>query len=611
MAGISLTIYLLAYHTYGRFLGKTIFGLRADRPTPAHRLRDEVDFVPTRRQVLFGHHFTSIAGTGPIVGPAIGVIWGWAPAFLWVVLGPILIGALHDLGALAVSIRHDGRSIAEVIGKTVSPRVRRIFFVLVFFELWIVIAIFALIIALLFQMYPQAVLAVWLEIPIAIWVGRRMQKTGANLLLLSLVGVALMYLAVWAGSLWPVAMPEVLGQSPVLIWMLLLFIYAAAASLLPVDRLLQPRDYLNSHQLLIAMGLLAAGLLVARPEVVAPAFRAHPPGAPALWPFLFVIIACGAVSGFHALVSSGTSAKQLDKESDALFVGFGSMLFEGGLAVLVLIACTAGLGLGTLREGALLVGPAAYADHYGSWAAASGLGAKLGAFIEGAANMIAVLGIGRSLAVAIMGVFIVSFAATTLDTAARIQRYAIGELTRNTRASALSGRWPATLAAVGTAMALAFYSGDGKGAMALWPIFGAVNQLLASLALLAVTAYLVRRGKPVWVTLPAMSFMLLVTLWAMASNLTLLWGQGRFFLAGLSGFLLVLPAWMLIETWFVLRAEHRFLPASRPRGPVVAKERENPEVKAVRCDNHGKHHRPDLWQQKKAGGGDGDPARHR
>ncbi len=560
--------YLISYKLYGRYLSKKIFCLNNDRKTPAHRLRDNVDFVPTKKDVLFGHHFTSIAGTGPIVGPAIGVIWGWLPALIWVVIGPIVIGAVHDLGALVISIRNEGKSIAEVVGKTISSRVRNLFFVIIFFELWIVIAIFALIIAVLFKMYPNAVLAVWLEIPIALALGYLVRKKGGNLLFLSIIGVVAMYSTVWLGTLYPLVMPVFFDLSPVTLWMLILFCYAAIASIMPVDQLLQPRDYLNSHQLLIAMGLLVLGLFIAQPEVVAPAYVAKPEGAPTMLPFLFIIIACGAVSGFHSMVGSGTSAKQLDKESDALFVGFGSMLFEGALAVLVIIACTAGLGMGVHNgDGVVLQGLAAYTNHYSSWSAANGLGAKLGGFIEGAANMIAALGISRTIAITIMGVFIVSFAATTLDTATRIQRYVIEELATVGNMPKLGKRLPATFIAIATAMGLAFYSGDGKGAMALWPIFGAVNQLLASLALLSVTAYLARTGRPVWTTVPPLFFMVVMTFWAMYSNIITLLAQDKIFLPAVSGVILLLQIWMLIESCLVLR-QRTTLPVS-PDQPEI------------------------------------------
>ncbi|MBU1711126.1 MAG: carbon starvation protein A [Proteobacteria bacterium] len=552
LAAICFALYIVAYRTYGQYLSKKIFGLRNNRTTPAHRLKDGIDFVPTKKDVVFGHHFTSIAGTGPIVGPAIGVIWGWLPALVWVVLGPIFIGAIHDMGSLVISIRNDGKSVAEIIGKTISPRVRNLFFVIVFLELWIVIAIFALIIAILFGMYPNSVLAVWIEIPIALWIGAKVRSGNANLLVLSIIGVTLMYIAVIAGNYLPIKMPQVFGLSPILVWMLILFLYAGIASAMPVDLLLQPRDYLNSHQLLIAMALLFGGLVVSHPPIVAPAVITNPQGAPSMFPFLFVVIACGAVSGFHALVSSGTSSKQLNRETDALFVGFGSMLFEGALAVLVIMACTAGIGLGIHTSGGTLTGSEAFAGHYASWASANGLGAQLSAFIEGAANMITCLGISRNIAITIMGVFIVSFAATTLDTATRIQRYVISELAEGLNFKRISGRIPATCITVGTAMALAFYSGDGKGAMTLWPIFGAVNQLLASLALLSITAYLIHKNKNIIVTLPAMIFMVITTSWAMVGNASNLLEQKNYFLGGLSVLTLALQAWMLTESWIIL-----------------------------------------------------------
>lgn len=554
LAGSAFCCYLLAYRLYGRYLGQRLFALRVKAITPAVALEDGKDFIPSQKEIIFGHHFTSIAGTGPIVGPAIGVIWGWLPAFVWVVIGPIFIGAVHDLGALVVSMRCEGKSIADILGKIISPRVRNLFYLIIFFELWVVIAIFALIIALLFTIYPHAVLAVWGEIPIALLVGWQVKRGRGRLLHLSLLGLIAMYGCVWIGANYPFVMPSILGVSPVSVWMVALFCYAAIASLLPVDRLLQPRDFLNSHQLLVAMGLLVAGLLVTRPPVVAPVYRPLPPGAPSLFPFIFIIIACGAVSGFHALVASGTSAKQIAQEPDALFVGFGSMLLEGGLAVLVLLACSAGLGLGTTGiEGQMLQGRAAFAEHYATWATANGLGAKLGAFVEGAANMLVALGIDHTLAVTLMGVFVVSFAATTLDSATRIQRYVVNELGQITRIPGTKDALGGTIIAVVSALLLAFYSGDGKGAMALWPIFGGVNQLMASLSLLAVTVYLIHHQRPIWPVVLPLFFMTIVTSWAMLANIFRLLDQGKYVLPILSLFILVIQGWIMVESLLVLR----------------------------------------------------------
>jgi len=329
----------------------------------------------------------------------------------------------------------------------------------------------------------------------------------------------------------------------------ILFIYAFVASVLPVQKLLQPRDYINAHQLFVAFALIGLGLIVAHPTIVAPAYVASPKGAPSIVPFLFVVIACGAISGFHSLVSSGTSAKQLDKESDSLFVGYGSMLLEGTLAVLVIAACVAGLGLGlTTKDGQTLTGLAAYTHQYADWASANGLGAKLGAFVTGAANMIQSYGIPQTIAVTIMGVFIVSFAATTLDTATRIQRYVVSELTRDIGLPALSGRYTATVIAVLSAMVLAFYSGDGTGAMVLWPLFGTVNQLLAGLALLIITAYLKRAAKPIAYTLVPMVFMVLMTGWAMILNIHNFYQTSKWLLFVVGLIVFILEIWMIIES---------------------------------------------------------------
>lgn len=546
--------YLAAYHTYGKFLGKKLFRLNPSTETPAHARRDNIDFIPARRDVLFGHHFTSIAGTGPIVGPAIGVIWGWGPALIWVVFGSIFFGAVHDLGSLVVSVRNQGRTIGDVAKDLVSPRVRLLFLVIIFFGLWIVIALFALIIAVLFKMYPQTVIPIWAEIPIALWLGWMLLRGGGNLKILSLFAVAVMYLTVILGAARPISLPDIMGLPAVTTWMLVLFAYAFTASVLPVNRLLQPRDYINSHQLFVALGLIVFGLAWSHPPVAAPVYVPEPDGAPGIFPFLFVVIACGAISGFHSLVSSGTSSKQLNRETDALFVGYGSMLLEGALSVVVIVACVAGLGMGiTVEDGSMLTGIEAYSHHYASWSAASGLGAKLGAFVNGSANMISSYGMPRSIAVTIMGVFIVSFAATTLDTATRIQRYVISELALSVNLPSISGRYPATFLAVVSAMGLAFYSGDGKGAMSLWPLFGTVNQLMAALALLVITAYLARKGKPVVYVAVPMVAMVMITGWSMILNMQEFYLSENLPLLVISLAVFGLEVWMIIESYIALR----------------------------------------------------------
>ena len=555
-------LYLAAYHTYGKFLARRIFRLDPDAVCPSKALEDNVDYVPTKRPILFGHHFTSIAGTGPIVGPAIAVIWGWVPALVWIIVGSIFMGAVHDFGAMVVSLRNQGRSIGDIASDVVNRRVRTLFLLIIFFELWIVVAIFGVVIAVVFDMFPEAVVPVWLQIPIALWLGHMVYRKGASLRPLSIVAVILLYATVVLGAFVPVKMPPLFGLSPVAVWVILLLGYAYVASTLPVQTLLQPRDYINAHQLFIALALLMLGVLTARPDMVAPAANLSPEGAPPIWPMLFVVVACGAISGFHSLVSSGTSAKQCDAETSALGVGYGSMLLEGMLAVFVLIACGAGLALGLTVNGETVTGAAAFSHQYASWSAAAGLGSKVSAFVIGASNMIEAVEIPRTIAMTVMGVFVVCFAATTLDTATRLQRYIVGELATTWGAPALARKHPATLIAVGTALLLAFSEGSGKGALSLWPLFGSINQLLAGLALLVITVYLAHRKTPIVYTLIPMIFMLAMTGWAMTLNLGEFSSSGDWLLFSIGLAVFALEIWMVVESvlvlWRIRRpSEHR------------------------------------------------------
>ena len=556
---LSFLGYIVAYHTYGRFLANKVFRLRADRKVPSRELADGVDYVPTRKGIIFGHHYTSIAGTGPIVGPAIGIIWGWLPALIWVLVGSIVMGAVHDLGSLVISLRNEGKSIAEIAARYINRRIRLIFFLIVFLELWIVIAIFGLVIATLFDMYPQSVFPIWMEIPLAVILGYMIYKGRAVVGLATTFAVLAMYATVTQGHSMPLTMPSIGNMPATGVWTIVLLLYAYLASTLPVTTLLQPRDYMNAWQLFIAMGLLAAGVLVSGLSgdltIVAPRFNPSPVGAPPIMPFLFVTIACGAISGFHSLVASGTSAKQVSNERDALFVGYGSMLWEGALAVLVIVAVAAGIGMGyEAPNGEILQGTQAWQAHYGSWTTAGGLGAKVSAVVIGSANMMASIGIPQSLGIVIMGVFIASFAGTTLDTATRLQRYVIAELAGEMRLPALSNRWVATGIAVITAGILAFSSGDaGTGALTLWPMFGATNQLLASLALLLVTVYLKRKGglRHLVTGIPCI-FMLVITSIAMFHNQVNFMAGGKTLLVWLNGAATILALWMVIEAFVAL-----------------------------------------------------------
>ncbi|MCF7941353.1 MAG: carbon starvation protein A [Spirochaetia bacterium] len=551
--------YIIAYRLYGQFVGKKIFKLTMKNKTPAQEFEDGVDYVPTKKGIIFGHHFTSIAGTGPIVGPAIGVIWGWLPALIWVVVGSIVMGAVHDFSALVMSLRNQGKSISEIAAQYISKRIRFAFFLIVFIELWLFLAILGMIIAVIFSMYPEAVFPVWMEIPIAVLLGWAIYKRQVGVTGVTVLAVTAMYITVVLGHFLPINMPAIGAMPNTGSWTIILFIYAFVASTLPVTTLLQPRDYINAWQLLIAMGLLVLGVFVSAfngLEIAAPAIQVSPEGAPSMWPFLFITIACGAISGFHAVVASGTTAKQVANEDDAMFVGYGSMLMEGALAVLVIVATAAGIGLAARGEVGALTGIAKWSEHYASWGAASGLAAKVGAFVEGSANMISYLGIPKFLGLIIMGVFVASFAGTSLDTTTRLQRYVIQELLGANRVGAsesknfFTNKYGATILALLTAGLLAFSTGvDGKGALALWPLFGANNQTLAALALFTASVYLKEHGgKSYLVTLLPAVFMLFMTLWALIENEAGYVAGGKVLLGMINLVIIVIVVFVAVES---------------------------------------------------------------
>jgi len=583
--------YIIAYHTYGRWLARKIFKLDPNASVPSIELEDGSDYVPTKKGIVFGHHFTSIAGTGPIVGPALAVIWGWVPALLWVLFGSVLIGAIHDFGSLIISMRNKGQTVGDIAGRVLHPRARILFLLILFVALTIVLAIFGMVIAAVFRLYPQAIFPCILQIPIALWIGVFLHRRGSNLLIPSILALLIMYLSVAFGDIGIIgAVNAWLAQQSNMWWVIVLLSYSAISSITPVWTLLQPRDYINSLQLLSALLLILIGLTVASfiggaptdengtrhaLEIVAPAVESDfsLKALPSIAPFLFITIACGAISGFHCLVSSGTSSKQLCNERDAQFVGFGSMLTEGMLAVIVILACVAGLGLGAPalggeNSGQILFGENIWDNRYGSWASSKGLGAKIGAFVDGSANLIKALGIPAAFATALMGVFVASFAATTLDTACRLQRYVIqelfGSLVRKNKtkgiAPILTNKYSATILAVSLAAILAAIPVTeggkmGAGGLILWPLFGATNQLLGGLAFLVIIFWMKRRKLPTWfVILPAI-FMLILPAWALIHQVFIgsidggasWFAQKKWLLVSISLGSIILEVWLIVE----------------------------------------------------------------
>ncbi|RLG31265.1 carbon starvation protein A [Methanosarcinales archaeon] len=550
LAIISFGGFLLAYRFYATFLAEKIFALDPGSRTPAHEFEDGVDHVPTLKSILFGHHFASIAGAAPIVGPAIGVIWGWLPAFLWVVFGTIFLGAVHDFGSLVVSLRHQGKSIGELTEDIIGTRARNLFLLIMFFLLLVVIAVFALVIALMLNWYPQTVFPIACEMIIAVVVGYMVYRMKTGVLIPTVIAVIVMYATIYMGTymLDPIVLGETFLGSGLTTWIYIILLYSFIASVLPVWLLLQPRDHINAHELFIGMGLMYLGLLIIRPEVVAPAVQLHPEGAPSIYPFLFVTIACGAISGFHSLVSSGTTVKQLDNEAHAKMIGYGGMLAEGALATIAIIACTAGFATVSLWN-----------EHYTSWGAAAGLLPKLTAFVDGAGSFVEACGIPSEFAIAIIGVVVVSFAMTTIDTATRLQRYVIGEIGSNYNVNIIRNRYIGGAIAVLTALALALAKDAGKGGMILWPVFGTTNQLLAALALLVITMYLMQTKKPIIYTLIPMIFMMITAMAAMVLNIRTYYNAGNWMLTGIGIVIFVLALWLLFEAWdaYRNRAVHR------------------------------------------------------
>ncbi len=542
---ICFVLYAVFYRVWGKWIGAgKVFELDPDATTPAHTCRDNVDFIPTNRFVLFGHHFCSIAGLAPMLGPAIAVIWGWMPAMLWVVLGTILIGAVHDFSALILSVRHQGKSVGAVAETVITPRARGLFLALIFFLISMAMGVFVLVVAGLFSdvgntttAHPEAVIPTFSLMGIAMVMGWLVYKKGMKLGPVTLVGFALMLFFTWWGLDHPVGG---IGRET---WMFVLLAYAACASILPVWLLLQPRDYLNSLLLYLGLGGVFLGFFLLNPSFAAPAVDMHPDGAPSMIPFLFIVIACGAVSGFHGLVSSGTTSKQLDKETDGCMIGYGGMVGESILGLAAVLACTAGFA-----------SVADWQAYYASWGAASGLAAKLSAFISGTGLFLSQLGVPRAFAEAFMSVIVVAFALTSIDSGARLMRYTFHEIGESLNIAILRNRYAATFCGVASIGFFAFFKVDGKPAgLFVWTLFGTTNQILAGMTLLAATVYLFRKKRPYLYTMLPMILVFTVTLWAMSKNLTAYVQNSQWVLTFVGTVIMVLALWVCVEAVIVLK----------------------------------------------------------
>lgn len=545
IAVLVLILYFLAYRFYSSFLSKRIFGLSDDEITPANEINDGMDYVPSKKPVLFGHHFASIAGAAPIIGPAIAVFWGWLPAVIWVCLGTIFMGAVHDFGALVVSARNQGRSVSDLAGTLISPRARTLFLVIVYFLIFFVIAVFAYAIAALFVKFPSSVIPVNFQIVVAVLIGFLFYRRGIGILWPSLVALILLYFMMWVGAKFPVHLPAVMG-SEIVTWIILLMVYSFIASVLPVWTLLQPRDYINSHQLLVGLVIIFAGLFVAMPEMQAPMININETNSIPWIPFLFVTVACGAISGFHGLVSSGTTSKQLNKMTDARFIGYGGMIGEGSLAMLATLAVAAGIE------------HSVWLNKYATWHTAAKGG--IANFVEGSSSFLSALSIPEILGTTLISVMVISFAATSLDTATRIQRLILGELGNAYEIKILKNRYVGSALAVIPALMLALLAqapgrGPGSGGYLLWPLFGATNQLVAGLTLLIITIYLRKIGKPIIYTLIPMVLLIIMTTASMVLNFGTF--HNNILLLILSAITLAFAVWLILEAVLVFKNEKK------------------------------------------------------
>ena len=527
---VGVALFFIAYVSYGAFLSKS-WGIDPDRKTPANTLRDDIDYCPANPNVLLGHHFSSIAGAGPITGPILAAVFGWIPVYLWIVLGSIFFGGVHDWGSLFASVRHGGKSIGEIIRENLGQKAKMLFNIYAWLTLVLVVAAFTDICAGTFAFDPakgdltgaRAGTASLLFIVLAMGFGYFVYRKGARLSVSSVIGVALLFFCIFIGYNFPVVKLSKLA------WDVVLIIYICAASTLPVWLLLQPRDYLCSYLLyaMLAGGII--GVFITRPEIAIAASNGFAIGEGAktqyLFPMLFVTVACGAISGFHSLVGSGTTSKQIANEKDSKLIGYGGMLIEGLVAILALISVAAFKG-------------------------ATGTPASI--FASGIATFMNSFGIPIEIGKVFVILAFSAFALTSLDTATRIGRYVFQEFfdkpDGTATKSAASNMYVATGVTVGASCLLLLY-----GYAKIWPIFGAANQLLAGLSLLALTVWFANTGKNYKMTMIPMIFMFAVTLSALILLIKNFFGAGNILLGVMATILFVLAIFLIYTASNVMK----------------------------------------------------------
>lgn len=505
----ALFLYIFGYKIYARLIDRDVVIPDDAAKTPAHTQQDNSDFVPAPAPILFGHHFSSIAGAGPIIGPIVAVSnFGWFMTLIWILLGNIFIGAVHDYLTLMISVRNKGASVADIADRAMGRRAKVIFSIFLWLAMILVVSVFGIVAAKTMVGQPRMVFPTFMLIPVAIAFGWAVYRKGYPLWICTILAVGMNIINIYIGYYFPISLPDtgILGLNPINFWFLILMLYAAVASLLPVNVLLQPRDYIATYLLYGTLGLGILSLIYVMPDMNAPAVISFQSAQGPLWPMLFVLVACGAVSGFHSLVSGGTTSKQLNRETEGRIIGYGAMLLEGVLAVLALLVVSAGLYWKTpsdLKIDMNLVGFHEVMAR-GGWILVFGNG--FGNILN---RMLPFLGFGISAMIAMMT--LKTFILTTLDTGTRITRYIIQE-SIGVKIPLFRNRYVAILFVI----IPSYYLGVSNAWSKMWPIFGATNQLIAALALFVISAYLIGIRRPTRYTLYPALFMIATTIGALS-----------------------------------------------------------------------------------------------
>ncbi len=541
VAAILIAWLFLGYKIYSSFLEKKVIQADDSRITPARELHDGIDYTPAKKYILFGHHFSSIAGAGPILGPLIGVLYfGWVGALVWVALGSVFIGAVHDYTSLMVSVQNQGKSLANISEKTLGRRTKIIFSIFLWLTLALVIAVFAVVAAQTLVSQPEIVIPTFGLVFIAMAFGWTIYTKGVKIPAATLGALILLFLLIYLGEQVPIQLPDpFLGLSSHIFWFFVLILYSLFASALPVWFLLQPRDYISTWILFFGLGIGYLGLIIARPALTAPAFVSFTSKEGPLWPMLFVIIACGAISGFHSVVAGGTTAKQLPSERAGRLIGYGGMITEAALAGLVIFIAAGSLIWVSSGE--------AGSFNFQHLMTPEG-GGPITAFATGYGRLVSSLpGLTLVLGSFFGMVMLNAFVLTTLDTGTRLGRFIFTELLGE-KGALFRNRWLSSA----VILVLAGVLGATEGYKIIWPVFGASNQLVAALALIIVSSYLVSKKRPSRTTLYPAYFMLITTAAALIYQGYRFFGSGKLLLGSVCAILLLLALFIVYEARSIL-----------------------------------------------------------